>query len=548
MTARKEMQKQVFLLLGILIFAFVNVFVFDNKSGIGFSAFSTISLMTIGLLSKRTGLRVLAIISYVINIVAALFGFTYIGFLTAVQAIELIFVIWYLYPREHFFRRDTTDKYTYRYRWVHMTLTILISIGAYIGFAIISHLWDDSFLEYGGNTALIFAMQYILYLSITRSRENEPVKIAHYFQKERQKREFRERVRQQARARQVAAQQSDNQAGQASTSHQANYENLVKFASVWLLVMDMSILAYFFRPNDVGFAFGAFFVLLTIVLSLVIKTEENKEDVFSIIYHKIRPVQPVFFILLLIAHAHQFSYGAAYALLFAVAYFFWAINKINIKTLLTLTVIIYFFPVFGYLSNPYRLGAENFEMVGELLTDREEATAFHLGDYYGLLGVGDEDTYYEAQPAKWRVSKFMDRVILDSDYKDDAERSGIWNRSGDFDYDLSFVYSSKKNAVEVTYRSSDDEIDDETFEFKNFDETFNRYQSLSTKDNDNRYQDYYKVGQVNGEHGPYTLFLKMDEDWVKDYKEDPESVDYVFLVFGDKRTAKEAYKEYDYDY
>ena len=111
---KKEMQKQVLTLLGILIFAFVNVFIFDNKMGVGFSAFSTITLMSIGLLSKRTSLRVLAIISYLINVVAAIFGFNYVGFLTAVQAIELIFVIWYLYPRDTFLRRDTTDKYTYR--------------------------------------------------------------------------------------------------------------------------------------------------------------------------------------------------------------------------------------------------------------------------------------------------------------------------------------------------------------------------------------------------------------------------------------------------
>ena len=107
---KKEMQKQVLTLLGILIFAFVNVFIFDNKMGAGFSAFSTITLMSIGLLSKRTSLRVLAIISYLINVVAAVFGFNYVGFLTAVQAIELIFVIWYLYPRDTFLRRDTTDN------------------------------------------------------------------------------------------------------------------------------------------------------------------------------------------------------------------------------------------------------------------------------------------------------------------------------------------------------------------------------------------------------------------------------------------------------
>lgn len=142
---KKEMQKQVLTLLGILIFAFVNVFIFDNKMGVGFSAFSTITLMSIGLLSKRTSLRVLAIISYLINVVAAVFGFNYVGFLTAVQAIELIFVIWYLYPRDTFLRRDTTDKYTYRYRWIHLLLTVLISIGGYIVFTVVSSIWNGSF-------------------------------------------------------------------------------------------------------------------------------------------------------------------------------------------------------------------------------------------------------------------------------------------------------------------------------------------------------------------------------------------------------------------
>ncbi len=144
---KKEMQRQVLTLLGILIFAFVNVFIFDDKVGAGFSAFSTITLMSIGLLSKRTSLRVLAIISYLINVVAALFGFNYVGFLTAVQAIELIFVIWYLYPRDTFLRRDTTDKYTYRYRWIHLLLTVLISLGGYIVFAVVSSIWNGSFLE-----------------------------------------------------------------------------------------------------------------------------------------------------------------------------------------------------------------------------------------------------------------------------------------------------------------------------------------------------------------------------------------------------------------
>ena len=86
---KKEMQRKVMILLGILIFAFVNVFIFDDKMGAGFSAFSTITLMSIGLLSKRTSLRVLAIISYLINVVATIFGFNYVGFLTAVHLFSL---------------------------------------------------------------------------------------------------------------------------------------------------------------------------------------------------------------------------------------------------------------------------------------------------------------------------------------------------------------------------------------------------------------------------------------------------------------------------
>lgn len=52
-----DISKQVYLIFGLVIFAFVNVFLFDNRTGVGFSVFSTIALLTIGLLSKRPVLR-----------------------------------------------------------------------------------------------------------------------------------------------------------------------------------------------------------------------------------------------------------------------------------------------------------------------------------------------------------------------------------------------------------------------------------------------------------------------------------------------------------
>lgn len=533
---KKEMQRQVMTLLGILIFAFVNVFIFDDKMGAGFSAFSTITLMSIGLLSKRTSLRVLAIISYLINVVATIFGFNYVGFLTAVQAIELIFVIWYLYPRDSFLGRDTTDKYTYRFRWIHLLLTVLVSIGGYIVFAIVSSMWDGSFLEYGGNTALIFAMQYLLLISITKSRKDEPTKIAHYFQKERRTREMKAAIEAERLAKERALARAFEVPLKAPSQTAEKFgSNMIKFASVWLLVMDMSILAYFFRPNDVGFGFGAFFVLLTIVLSLIFKSEEDKEDVFSIIYHKIRPIQPIFFILLLIAHAHKFSYGAAYALLFSAAYFFWAINKINMKTLLTFTVVIYFFPVFGYLSNPYRLGAENLKMVGELVTDRNKSNTFYVGYYWSLLGMKD-DGEYEGVPLSWQAAKFVNTEILSGN---ESKTSGFFyeNNHGDYIYDLHLA--NNQGVIKVTTGSGKAKKE---FQFMDFGRTYYKYEKLKKSDNQKRYKNFYEVGTVTTELGTYNLYLEMDQDWVDDYQKDPTNVDYLLLIFGDKLTPKEAYE------
>ena len=84
------------------------------------------------------------------------------------------------------------------------------------------------------------------------------------------------------------------------------------------------------------------------------------------------------------------------------------------KTLLTFTVIIYFFPVFGYLSNPYRLGAENLKMVGELVTDREKSNTFYLGHYWSLLGL-QSDGEYEGVPTSWQAAKFADIQTFSDD-------------------------------------------------------------------------------------------------------------------------------------
>ncbi|WP_447448988.1 hypothetical protein [Streptococcus dentiloxodontae] len=512
------MSKQVGILLGIVLFAFINVFLFDEQKGIGFSVFSTLILLTIGLLSRRTTLRVLGIISYLVNVITALFGFNYLGWLTGVQAIELIFAVWYLYPRDTFLKNDTTNRFIYRYRWVQLIQAVAITIAAYIGFNIVSHLWEGSFLEFGGNAAFIFGIQYLLFTFLSNARARENVEVQRSFEAA--------QFKQQQMAVMNNGQPAKNSAIPAIATN-----TFVKFASIWLIVMDLSILSYLIKPNDLGFGIGAFFVLLSIVLSLFIKTHENTADVFSVIYHKIRPVQPVFFIILLIAHAHKFSYGAAYALLFAVIYFIWALNKINMKTLLTVTILIYFFPVLGYISNPFRLGAANIGEAVKLIVDTGEVNYFDLSNWLSLSQ--DDNNANHIDPLIEAARDFGDRIELKA-YGENEMSSGTQG-------ELSFSYDFTENTVTIEDETTYDEL-----VLEDLDSTYDKYQSLSKKDNDKRYLDYYYVGKTEGDYGTYSFYLKMDSNWLNSYKSDPSSVTYTILVVGFDRTPKEVYESTDW--
>ena len=502
-----DMSKQVYLIFGLVLFAFVNVFLFDNKEGVGFSVFSTIALLTIGLLSKRTILRVLGIVSYLVNVIVAIFGFNYLGWLTGVQAIELIFIVWYLYPKDTFLKTDTTDKYTYRFRWQQFLLTAAISLGIYVVFYVANSLWAGSFLEYGGNTALIFGIQYFLYISIERSRANEANFVRNLEES----------------AKKIAEIKAGTQFHPLYPAKKAAFasDNFIKIAAIWLVVMDLSILSYIIKPNDIGFGIGAFFVLLSIIVSLFVKTVENKEDVFSVIYHKIRPVQPVFFIILLIANAHKFSYGAAYALLFAIVYFIWAINKINMKTLLTVTILIYFLPVFGYISNPFRLGAKDLPAVFKMMVDKGPVDYFNFGSWLGFpYNSWDEDETYSSDLEE-EVKDFSEEITLYKGYE--MEYSGIWNGN---DYDLTFNLESDNSISIEAYGTY------EKLTIKDLASQIASMSELDPYEGEVRIDDYYLMGEVSSNYGTYYIYLQMDEDWIEAYKADPSSITYTFYIIG----------------
>lgn len=510
----KNVLKQVYILFGLLLFAFVNVFLFSNKAGIGFSVFSTLTLLTIGLLSKRTPIRILGIVSYVVNVIAAWFGLSYLGWLTAVQAIELIFVVWYVYPQDTFLKTDTTDKFVYRYRLQQLFIIAMLTTVIYIGYRVASLFWSGSFLEFGGNTAFIFGVQYFLYVSLANSHEKETMAVE---QAQRMAEHLAEIKKQSELIPPIPQKKSSNSL--------LTTDVFVKIAAIWLIVMDLSILSYLIKPNDIGFGVGAFFVLLSIVISLFVKTQENPEDVFSVIYHKIRPIQPVFFIILLIAHAHQFSYGAAYALLFAAAYFVWAINKINMKTLLTVTILIYFFPVFGYISNPFRLGANNIGEAAKMLIQTGPTNYFNLGNWLDFSADSFSDKV-DSENLEEQVRDFSEELTIDS--TNSYKYTGVWDDK-ERDNDLSVVYDEDTKTVTVSPNIASSYKD---LELTKLEELYTVRQSVDVDDDYERYQDYYLVDSVLTDNGIYYVYIRMNDDWIKDYKADPATVSYHLLIIG----------------
>lgn len=516
---KMDVTRQVYLIFAVVLFIFANVFIFDNKVGIGYSVFSSLTLLTIGLLSGRPVLRALGVVSYSINLVVAIFGFNYLGWLTAVQAIELIFIVWYLYPKDSFLKTDSTDKFTYRFRWQQFLVIAAISFGIYVVYSSASSLWNGSFLEFGGNTALIFGTQYFLYTSLAKSRASEADFVRNLEQSHRAMEEIK--------AKSVV---NPLYPIKKPVLPSLATDNFVKMAAIWLVVMDLSILSYLIKPNDIGFGIGAFFVLLSIVISLFVKTVENKNDVFSVIYHKIRPVQPVFFIILLIANAHKFSYGAAYALLFAAVYFVWAINKINMKTLLTITILIYFFPVFGYISNPFRLGAKNTPQVFKMITDKGKVDYFNLSFWVGLepynwydnANSDDYSNSYKQDVLEERIREFDEKVTITKDSNDIL--TGIWNGE---DYDLSISYQSD-NSISIQAMETDDKL-----VIKDLSNQYASMKDLSPLDEEGRrYHDYYLIGQVRSTYGTYDIYIEMDEKWIKAYEDEPSNMQYSILVLG----------------
>ncbi|PNY18928.1 hypothetical protein [Streptococcus parauberis] len=482
---QKNLQKQIYLIGGVILFIFINIFVFDNKETNGFSIFSTIGLLTIGLLSSRKLLQGLGIISYLINVLMAFTNFNYIGWLTAVQAIELIFIIYYLYPGETFLKTDRTDRLRHKYRIRNLWKGILIVASIWLTFLAVSYFWNETFLEFGATTALIFAIQYFLFSYLIKSKAKEE----NFIEK-------------QLELEDLLIDSEDEKKSLFGLHKTGSLMMMVM--SLWLFVLDLSVVSYVFLQNNHNFESGALIVLTTLVATLFIGTPAQfQEDRFSYIYQLLRPLQPLFFLILLISHAHKITLGIFYAILFAIVYYFWAKNRINMKTLLIISVLIYFMPFVGFIPNPYRLGAKSLSSVGTLIVKKGKMDYFNFINWIDNSSIITESDQEKSVNSEVEKEAYPKRVILDGRHR----TSRIGN-------DKELLFKLKRDGT-VTISNTDNGI---TKTYKDLKQ--NRLSKVKEGNSENStsyYKNYFYLAQIKSNDYYQTYYLKMSDEWLDDY-------------------------------
>ena len=72
----------------------------------------------------------------------------------------------------------------------------------------------------------------------------------------------------------------------------------------------------------------------------------------------------------------------------------------------------------------------------------------------------------------------------------------------------------------------------EDLTLKDLDRLFASMKDLDPYDGEERIDDYYLMGEVSSNYGTYSIYLQMDEDWIKAYEADPSSVTYHLYIAG----------------
>lgn len=345
-------KKEAMQLMCVLSFIFVSVLL---SSFIGLKLFLFLPIIVLVVLSFRSDsllYKITSVTAYIVTLLAEYLNSAYIGFYSTVLCSLLIAAVFYMYSGETFLSNDKDDYSDVFKRVIVVAVGIFTVCVSSVLYGAFSGLFSGTFLEKGFATGAIFGIVILVAKVVQLATEDKQVKVGLEQKltveqirilKERKKQEAEERAK--------------------------RNELLIKFMSIWLVIIDFSIFGYVFSKNDQGFGYVMFLITLT-VLFVTFFPENGQDSVYNLIYSKLRPFQSVAFLILIVAHENKFDIGMFYLTLIVIAHMAWVLGYINLKTFFVISILIYFVPLIGYKSNPFVLIDEHRPNVRSVIMEK----------------------------------------------------------------------------------------------------------------------------------------------------------------------------------
>lgn len=353
METNKNIQQEAFYMLFTLCFIFVSVFL-SSKLLINLFTMSVILIFTIFTFkTKIYEQQIIGTLAYFTLMFTAITNSGYIGLFILILGLFLLSAIFYIYDNEIMFDSEKMSVRRIQKRAGLYLVGFILLIVSSLVVSILSELVGGSFLENGLITGVIFGASVIIENALKKEISNE-------LEINKMPEEYRLRIEQEKEKRNDA---------------------LVKILSIWLLVIDFSIISYIFTPNNNGFDFVATLICITILFTTFFPGT-GKEDLYNVIYNRLRPFQAVALLLLLIAHSDKiFTLFFFYAVIVCFLHVILVLNFINFKTFLTCVVVVYMTPIVGYFSNPIKLIDDKHQTVSSVLLQKADPkTSFWKSD------------------------------------------------------------------------------------------------------------------------------------------------------------------------
>lgn len=213
---------------------------------------------------------------------------------------------------------------------------------------------------------------------------------------------------------------------------------LVWVSFVWMGLLDLTSLLVFINvDSNTNYFLQLFGFIFIIILNLFISIylEESK---ISVWHRRFSLLQPFMLSFLILKFHNTISHTFIYSIIFLSAYLLFYFGKVKLKTLALFTILIYFAPIVGFASNPFKIANDRNKTIQFILTEID--TSFYFEKEESSIKYLDNSTKKEF-------------VYLDLDNKEYKYKNLIIKMK-----DKSIILDDKNFHHEIKI-NSDDKID-----------------------------------------------------------------------------------------